>query len=87
MGSKRKFNRPVLVTLDKVNNIKQMGFITEEDLSTMSIGKEYTAVYLPFSYGFSGKLLIVPKENIAPLDATGAEAMKFIVSGGVTHVD
>jgi uncharacterized membrane protein len=87
MGSKRKFNRPVLVTLDRTNNIKQMGFITEEDLSTMSIGAEYTAVYLPFSYGFSGKLLIVPKENIAPLDANATEAMKFIVSGGVTHVD
>lgn len=87
VGSKRKFNRPVLVTLDKANNIRQMGFITEENLSSMSIGLEYTAVYLPFSYGFSGKLLIVPKENITPLDATGTEAMKFIVSGGVTHVD
>lgn len=87
VGSKRKFNRPVLITLDKVNNIKQMGFITEEDLSAMSISNEYTAVYLPFSYGFSGKLLIVHKDNIAPLDASPTEAMKFIVSGGVTHVD
>jgi uncharacterized membrane protein len=87
VGSKRKFNRPVLVTLDKANNIRQMGFITEENLSSMSIGMEYTAVYLPFSYGFSGKLLIVPKDSIIPLDATGTEAMKFIVSGGVTHVD
>jgi uncharacterized membrane protein len=87
VGSKRKFNQPVLVTMDKVNNIKQIGFLTQGDLSNMSIDKEYTAVYMPFSYGFSGKLLIVHRENIAPLDATSAEAMKFVVSGGVTHVD
>lgn len=87
VGSKRKFNRPVLVTVDRVNDIKQIGFITQEDLTTMAIAKEYTAVYMPFSYGLSGKLLIVKKENIEPLDATSAEAMKFVVSGGVTHVD
>ena len=87
VGSKRKFNKPVLVTIDKVNDVKQIGFVTQSDLGTMSIGSEYTAVYMPFSYGFSGKLLIVRKENVVPLDATPAEAMKFVVSGGVTNVD
>jgi uncharacterized membrane protein len=87
VGNKRKFNKPVLVTIDKINNIKQIGFLTQDDLANMSIEKEYTAVYMPFSYGFSGKLLIVHKDSIAPLDATAAEAMKFVVSGGVTHVD
>jgi uncharacterized membrane protein len=87
VGNKRKFNQPVLVTIDKVNNIKQIGFLTQDDLANMSIAKEYTAVYMPFSYGFSGKLLIVHKDNIVPLDASAAEAMKFVVSGGVTHVD
>jgi uncharacterized membrane protein len=87
VGSKRRFNRPVLVTIDKANNIKQMGFITQEDLSNMKIEKEYVAVYMPFSYGFSGKLLIMPKENVVAVDASATEVMKFIVSGGVTHVD
>ncbi len=87
VGSKKKFNKPVLVTIDKINGIKQIGFVTQDDLSNMAIGNEYTAVYTPFSYGFSGKLLIVKKENIESLDATAAEAMKFVVSGGVTHVD
>jgi len=87
VGSKRRFNRPVLVTIDKVNNIKQMGFITQEDLSTMNIEAGYVAVYMPFSYGFSGKLLIMPKENVVAVDASATEVMKFIVSGGVTHVD
>ncbi|MGP8216472.1 MAG: DUF502 domain-containing protein [Bacteroidia bacterium] len=87
VGSKKKFNKPVLVTLDKINGIKQIGFITQDDLTNMAIDKEFTAVYMPFSYGLSGKLLVVPKENIVPLDVTSAEAMKFVVSGGVTNVD
>lgn len=87
VGSKRKFNKPVLVTIDKVNGIKQIGFVTQQDLTNISIGEEYTAVYMPFSYGFSGKLFIVRKDSIEPLDMKGSEAMKFVVSGGVTHVD
>lgn len=87
VGSKRKFNQPVMVTLDKANNIKQMGFVTQEDLSGMKIEKDYLAVYMPFSYGFSGKLLIIHKDSIVPVDASATEVMKFIVSGGVTHVD
>jgi uncharacterized membrane protein len=87
VGSKRKFNKPVLVTIDKVNDLKQIGFVTQTDLSNMSIGPEYLAVYIPFSYGLSGKLFIVNKENVKPLDAKAAEAMKFVVSGGVTTMD
>ena len=87
VGSKRKFNKPVMVTMDKVNNIKQMGFVTQEDLTGMNIEKDYVAVYMPFSYGLSGRLLVLHKDNIVPIDASAAEVMKFIVSGGVTHVD
>jgi uncharacterized membrane protein len=87
VGSKRRFNRPVLITLDKINNIKQLGFITQDNLSDMAIDKDYMAVYLPLSYGFSGKLLIVHRDNVQPLDASATDVMKFVVSGGVTHVD
>jgi len=31
-------------------------------------------------------MFIVPEKNIRPLDIPAAEAMKFIVSGGVTKV-
>lgn len=87
IGNKKKFNRPVLVTIDKANDIKQMGFVTQTDLSTMSIEKDFISVYLPFSYGLNGKLIIVHKDSVQPLDVSATEAMKFIVSGGVTHVD
>lgn len=87
VGNKKKFNRPVLVTLDKINDIKQIGFVTQTDLSGMSLEPHLISVYLPFSYGLSGKVLILHKDSIKPLDVSAAEAMKFVISGGVTHVD
>jgi uncharacterized membrane protein len=41
-------------------------------------------VYFPHSYAFSGFHYFVPKDSIRPLDITGPQAMKFIVSGGVS---
>lgn len=87
IGNKKKFNRPVLVTIDRANDIKQLGFVTQTDLSNLSITPNYISVYLPFSYGFNGKLIIVNKDSIQPIDASATEVMKFVVSGGVTHVD
>ncbi|HTB32189.1 MAG TPA: DUF502 domain-containing protein [Bacteroidia bacterium] len=87
IGNKKKFNRPVLVTIDKANDIKQIGFVTQTDLSSMDIAKDMISVYLPFSYGLNGKLIIIHKDSVQPLDVSASEAMKFIVSGGVTHVD
>jgi uncharacterized membrane protein len=45
------------------------------------------AVYLPYSYAFSGMLMIVPIENVTPVQASAADVMKFIISGGVTEID
>lgn len=85
-GNKKRFNKPVLVLINSVSQTQQMGFITKEDLAEFGI-KDKVAVYLPFSYALSGRLVIVPKENVTPLNVPAAEAMKFIVSGGVTDVD
>jgi uncharacterized membrane protein len=87
VGSKKRFNKPVLVTINKENNIQQLGFITQENLSELNISKGTVAVYVPLSYSFSGNLLIVPIDHITPVDASSPEVMKFIVSGGVTDID
>lgn len=87
VGSKKRFNKPVLVTINRENNIKQLGFITNEDLTELSLQKDQVAVYVPLSYSFSGNLLIVPSDHITVVDASSAEVMKFIVSGGVTDLD
>ncbi len=87
VGSKKRFNKPVLITINKENNIQQLGFITKEDLSELNLGKDTVAVYVPLSYSISGNLLIVPTDHITIVDASSPEVMKFIVSGGVTDID
>lgn len=87
VGSKKKFNRPVLVDIDKQNKIQQIGFITNENLSQMDLPEDKVAVYFPFSYSFTGKLLLIAKENVHALDISSSEVMKFVVSGGVTEID
>jgi uncharacterized membrane protein len=87
VGSKKRFNKPVLVTINKENNIQQLGFITQEDLSLLKLDRKSLAVYLPLSYSFSGNLVIVPVDHITPVNASSSEVMKFIVSGGVTDID
>ncbi len=86
MGNKKRFTKPVLVLTNPQANIQEIGFVTQDDLSEWGIKDKY-AVYLPYSYSFSGRLVIVAKEQITPINADGGEAMKFIVSGGVTDVD
>lgn len=86
MGNKKRFNKPVLVITNPQANIEEIGFLTSEDLKELRI-KEKVAVYLPYSYSLSGRLVIVPKDQIRPLEADAAETMKFVVSGGVADVE
>ncbi|MCE3229269.1 MAG: hypothetical protein K0S32_3820 [Bacteroidetes bacterium] len=86
VGNKKRFNKPVLVLTNPDAKIEEIGFITNEDLSHLHI-KDKVAVYIPMSYSLSGRLVVVPKENVKPLDADAPEVMKFIVSGGVSDVD
>jgi uncharacterized membrane protein len=86
VGEKKRFNSPVLVKIETNSDIQRIGFITQDDLSEISLAKDKVAVYLPFSYSFAGELIIVPKANITPIDASGTDMMKFIISGGVTEI-
>jgi len=84
VGDKKKFDQPVLVLLNKADGVYKMGFITEKDLKRLDL-PGYVSVYLPHSYNFSGNHFIVPATNIRELDISGTEAMKYIVSGGVSR--
>ncbi len=86
VGDKKKFNQPVLVTINRESDVKKLGFITQTDLSHLFI-KDYIAVYMPHSYAFSGELFIVPVGNVTMLDANSADIMKMIISGGVSAKD
>ncbi len=87
VGQKRKFTEPVLVKINKDSDLEKIGFVTQRDLSSLGIGNDRVAVYLPHSYNFSGNLFIVSAENVRPLAAPAAEVMKFIVSAGVLEIE
>jgi uncharacterized membrane protein len=86
VGEKKSFTQPVLVTVNNNPTIQRIGFVTENDLTELGLGKEKMAVYLPFSYGFNGQLVIVESTNVQKLEASGTEMMKFVISGGVTDI-
>jgi len=81
-GEKKKFDKPVLVTLGTSSYAKIIGFMTRESLENLGL-KDHVAVYLPQSYNFAGNVLIFPKEAVTPLNIESSEVMTFIVSGGV----
>jgi uncharacterized membrane protein len=83
VGDKKKFTKPVLVRINAQNNLHQIGFITQPDLSNIGLD-DMVVVYFPHSYAFSGYHYFIAKENIRPLDIPGDVAMKFIVSGGIS---
>ncbi len=83
MGKDKKFNQPVLVKVNLNSDLEKLGFITEEDLSSLKL-QDKVAVYFPHSYNFSGELFIVPKTQIIPVDINSSDVMKFVVSAGVT---
>jgi uncharacterized membrane protein len=83
VGEKKKFNKPVLVEINRENHLYQIGFITQSDLSELGLN-DMVSVYLPHSYAFSGLHYVISRDRVTPLDVSGTVAMKYIVSGGVS---
>ncbi len=85
-GNRKKFDRPVMVSVDATDTWR-MGFITQNDIAQFGL-PGYVAVYVPLSYSLTGVVYFVPREKIKPVtNLNSAEAMKFIISGGVTHIE
>ena len=86
-GNKKKFDQPVLVNVDS-NEVWRLGFITQQNTEHFGL-KDYVTVYVPHSYAISGITYIGPTERIKklPKGVNAAEAMKYVVSGGVTTVE
>jgi uncharacterized membrane protein len=85
MGDKKRFERPVFVTLMPGSNIKVAGFLTKDNLASLGMDDD-VAVYLPQSYNFAGNLIVVPKRQVTPIHASSSDVMAFIVSGGVVEI-
>jgi uncharacterized membrane protein len=85
-GEKKKFNRPVFANIDD-SDVWRVGFITKDELTEYGFD-DYVAVYIPASYSIAGNVYLLPRNRIKFINNISAtEAMKFAISGGVTHDD
>ncbi len=86
-GNKKKFDQPVLVNVDSTD-VWRIGFITQQNTENFGL-KDFVTVYVPHSYAISGITYIVSADRIKkmPKGVNASEAMKYVVSGGVTTVD
>lgn len=85
VGERRRFDKPVLVTLVPGSHLQALGFVTQDSLAALGLA-DHVAVYLPQSYNFAGNLLVIPAHAVTPIAADSAEVMAFIVSGAVTEL-
>jgi uncharacterized membrane protein len=85
-SNRRKFDKPVLASVD-AEDTWRVGFITQTDVSQFEL-TEHVAVYVPLSYALTGVVYFVPKSKVRIINnVNSADAMKFVISGGVTHIE
>ncbi len=85
VGEQRRFNRPVRARIGQGDaEVYLLGFVTAESMDHLGLSGQ-AAVYVPFSYSVAGHILILPVDRITPMPVDAADAMAFIVSGGVAR--
>ncbi|MBP3944071.1 DUF502 domain-containing protein [Sphingobacteriaceae bacterium WQ 2009] len=82
VGDAKKFNEPVLVEVNDMG-LKKIGFLTQHDLTKLGL-EDDVIVYFPYSYSFAGQVVIVHKDKVKKLNMSATDAMKLVVSGGVS---
>ena len=82
--NKDDLGQAVTVTL---NGMELIGFITQEaphKLPPSFRDDKTVLVYLPMSYMVGGYTLLVPRDDIRILDMSRDEAMRFVLTAGIT---
>ena len=77
----------VLVDIPALES-KMLGFVTLKEFKNFDNKglEDHVLVYLQMSYQVGGYSLFIPKKNITPLDMEVEEAMRFILTAGVSTV-
>jgi uncharacterized membrane protein len=84
VGERRRFNRPVRIRLDQDVDVWYLGFVTADSLAHLGM-PGHVAVYLPWSYSFAGRVILVPAEQVYPISGDSTDMLAFIISGGVAR--
>jgi uncharacterized membrane protein len=84
--SGNRFSQVVMVRLPNMP-VRLVGFVTVEDLAAagLSCEDEEVAVYLPMSYQIGGYTLLLPRRLLTPLDMGFEEAMRFVITAGLSR--
>ena len=83
---KKEFQQVVAVTLGD-SGMQLVGFVTQTDLKRMPAEfreQDSVLVYLPMSYMIGGYAVLVPRSSVRPLSMKMEEAMRFVLTAGVT---
>ncbi|MCM3114510.1 DUF502 domain-containing protein [Neobacillus sp. MER 74] len=84
LGEKKSFSKVALVVIPGTE-MRSLGFITSEQLEDFySPLKDHVAVYIPQTFQVAGFTFLIPKEQVEIIDVKPEDAMKFILSGGMT---
>lgn len=71
----------------KINGIVMIGFVTQDNTSHLpAFAKESDSVlvYIPMSYMIGGFTVLLQREDIHPCDMSMDEAMRFVLTAGIT---
>lgn len=69
------------------NGMELVGFVTQDDpmrLPPSFRDRGCVLVYLPMSYMVGGYTILVPRSDLRPLKMTRDEAMRFVLTAGIT---
>lgn len=75
------------VVIVNFNGMEVIGFVTQEDPSRMPESfrdRDSVLVYIPMSYMIGGFTLLIPREDIKPCNMSMDEAMRFVLTAGIT---
>ena len=84
---KEQFGQVVAVTF---NDMELVGFVTQENpqrLPESFRDRDSVLVYLPMSYMVGGYTVLVPRSELRPLKMSMEEAMRFVLTAGITGKD
>ncbi len=87
MGNKRRtFSRVVLVKLPG-GRARTLGLVTREtfdDIAGLAQIKGLVTVYIPGSYFLGGMMLLVPPEDLEPVEMRVQDALRFALTAGIS---
>lgn len=86
-STQQQLNQVVLVDMPGMDR-KLLGLVTREhfeDLPQGLGGPNHVAVYLPMSYQIGGYTLILPRDQVQPLDMSIEDGIRFALTAGIAE--